>query len=37
MKGNSKSKLMGKVVREVVSITIAAGLALFVFVVLNFV
>ena len=37
MKGNSKSKMIGRVIREVVSITIAAGLALFVFVVLNFV
>ena len=37
MKGNSKSKIAGKIVKEIVSITIAAGLALFVFVVLNFV
>lgn len=37
MKSTSKSKKAKNVMKEIVSITIAAGLALFVFVVLNFV
>ena len=37
MKGNSKIKTSKKILREIVSITIAAGLAVFVFIVLNFV
>lgn len=37
MKNNSKTRLKNNILKEVVSITIAAGLALFVFVVLNFV
>lgn len=37
MKGMSKYKKGNKILKEVVSAVIAAGLALFVFVVLNFV
>lgn len=37
MKKGSKEKTYKKVLKEVVSITIAAALAVFVFVVLNFV
>ena len=37
MKGMSKSKKGNKILKEVVSAVIAAGLAFFVFVVLNFV
>ena len=37
MNGNSKAKKKNKIVKEVVSITISAVLALFVFVVVNFV
>lgn len=37
MKVHSKNKMASKILKEIVSITIAAGLAIFVFVVLNFV
>ena len=37
MKSNFKSKKGSKILKEIVSIVVAAGLALFVFVVLNFV